>query len=66
MTFVRADYDGAMIRALRGKGWTCIGITRPQQAGNREYRSIREEVKWVFICPITADRDDRQQTLAER
>jgi len=53
LTFVRADFDGAMIRALRDKGWSCVGWTRPSQAGNREDRSIRERYKWVFVCPVT-------------
>jgi len=53
LTFVRADFDGSMIRALRDKGWSCVGWTRPSQAGNREDRSIRERYKWVFVCPVT-------------
>lgn len=52
LTFVRADYDAAMVRALRDKGWTCVGWTRPSQAGNRENREIREHRKWVFLCPV--------------
>lgn len=52
LTFVRSDYDGTMIRALRGKGWTCVGWTRPSQASNREDREIREHRKWVFLCPV--------------
>lgn len=54
LTFVRADFDGAMIRALRDKGWSCVGWTRPSQASNREDRPIRERYKWVFVCPVAA------------
>ena len=61
LTFVRADYDGAMIRALRDKGWLCTGWTTPSQAGNREDRSIRERHKWRFLCPVDRVRD--QATL---
>ena len=52
MTFVRADYDGAMIRALRDKGWTCVGVSPPSQASNREETEIRKAWKWQFLCPI--------------
>lgn len=61
LTFVRADYDGAMVRALRSKGWTCVGWTEPRQAGNREDRRIRERHKWVFLCP--AETIEQQATL---
>lgn len=54
ITFVRADYRGSMIRALKGKGWRCVGWTRPRQASNREYKPIRDKYKWVFVCPETA------------
>jgi hypothetical protein len=49
ITFVRADYRGSMIRALKGKGWRCVGWTRPQQASNREDKPIRDRYKWVFM-----------------
>jgi hypothetical protein len=52
LTFVRADYDGAMIRALRDKGWTCTGWTEPSQPNNRESKPIRERYKWRFLCPV--------------
>ncbi|WP_135822998.1 hypothetical protein [Halostella litorea] len=52
LTFVRADYDGAMIRALRDKGWERAGKTTPSQAGNRPEKAIRERAKWRFLCPV--------------
>jgi len=52
LTFVRADYDGAMIRALRDKGWELAGKTTPSQAGNRPEKAIRERAKWRFLCPV--------------
>lgn len=51
-TLVRADFDAAMIRALRDKGWTCVGWSEPSQAGNRAQTPIRERYKWQFLCPV--------------
>jgi hypothetical protein len=59
LTFVRADYDGAMIRALQDKGWMCTGWSSPSQAGNREQRAIRERYKWRFLCPVERCREQR-------
>ena len=33
-TFVRADFDGSMLKALRDKGWRYTGKMEPGQAGN--------------------------------
>lgn len=63
LTFVRADFDGTMIRALRDKGWTCVGWTRPTQASNRQDMEIREHRKWVFMCPV--DNIAAQRSLRE-
>lgn len=52
LTFVRSDYDATMVRALRDKGWTCVGWTDPKQPGNRETRPIHERYKWTFLCPV--------------
>lgn len=52
VTFVRADYQGSMVKALRGKGWRCVGWTEPSQASNRDNKEIREHYKWCFLCPI--------------
>jgi hypothetical protein len=52
ITYVRADFPGSMIQALRGKGWTCIGWSEPTEAGNRESKEIRDSYKWVFCCPV--------------
>lgn len=62
LTFIRADYDGTMIGALRDKGWICTGWTKPSQAGNREEKTIRERYKWRFLCPI--DPPESQATFA--
>lgn len=55
LTFVRADYDGSMIRALRDKGWSCTGRTEPGQVGNRPEKEIPDRPKWRFLCEIDAD-----------
>lgn len=60
LTFVRADYDGAMIRALRDKGWTCTGLTRPRASGNREETPIRRRCKWCFVCPVETVREQTE------
>lgn len=59
LTFVRADYDASMIRALRDKGWLFYTATPPSQASNRTDREIREAYKWQFICDLP---DDTSQT----
>ncbi|MFC6977131.1 hypothetical protein ACFQL1_24195 [Halomicroarcula sp. GCM10025709] len=61
LTWVRADFDGAMVRALRDKGWTCTGYREPGQASNREDKPIRERYKWRFLCPV--ERVRKQSTL---
>lgn len=53
MTFVRADYPASMIRALRGRGWTCTGWSSPAQASNRDYDPVRDSFKWRFIAPVS-------------
>jgi hypothetical protein len=53
ITYVVADFEGSMIKALRGKGWTCIGWSEPSRAGNREHKTIRDHYKWVFACPVS-------------
>jgi len=63
LTFIRSDYDATMIRALRDKGWTCVGWTRPSQAGNREEKTIRDHRKWVFLCPVETVHE--QTTMGE-
>lgn len=62
LTFVRTDYNGSMIRALRDKGWECTGRTTPGQAGNRPEKEIREREKWRFVCDVRDKRTD-QATL---
>lgn len=63
LTWVRADYDGAMIRALRDKGWTCVGYSEPSEAGNRDPKAIRQAYKWQFMCPLSRVGD--QTTLEQ-
>ena len=65
LTFVRADFDGSMIKALRDKGWHCAGKTEPGQAGNRPDKQIRERSKWRFLCEVPAA-SEREQTSLER
>jgi hypothetical protein len=64
-TFVRADFQASMIRALRDKGWTCVGVTEPSQASNRKETAIRDSYKWDFICPVETVREQAQQRLDE-
>lgn len=63
LTFVRADFDGSMLKALRDKGWRCKGKTEPGQAGNRPDKPIREKPKWRFLCEISTGRDRTQATF---
>jgi len=63
LTFVRADFDGSMIKALRDKGWHCAGKTDPGQAGNRPDKQIREQPKWRFLCEVPAESDREQASL---
>jgi len=63
LTWVRADFDAAMVRALRDKGWTCTGYCEPSQASNREDKPIRERFKWRFLCPVE---NIREQTTLDR
>ncbi|WP_430506422.1 hypothetical protein [Haloparvum sp. PAK95] len=49
LTLVRADFDGSMIKALRNKGWHCVGKTGPGQAGIRPDKQIREQPKAVSL-----------------
>jgi hypothetical protein len=55
LTFVRADYNASMIRALQDKGWTFFTASEPCQASNREHTQIRKAYKWQFLCPLPAD-----------
>nr|WP_221886749.1 hypothetical protein [Halorientalis persicus] len=64
LTFVRADFDGSMIKALRDKGWDCAGKTEPGQAGNRPDKQIRERPKWRFLCEVAAESEREQTSLA--
>jgi hypothetical protein len=63
LTFVRADFDGSMIKALRDRGWHCTGKTEPGQAGNRPDKQIREQPKWRFLCEVPAASDREQTSL---
>lgn len=53
ITYVRADFNGSMIKALRDKGWTAISITPPSTPGNRETKEIHKHYKWCFACPVS-------------
>lgn len=63
LTRVRSDFDGTMLRALRDRGWRCVGWSEPSQASNREDRGIRDRWKWNFLCPV--DVVVAQQSLGE-
>ncbi len=52
VTFVRCDYRGSMIAALRGRGWRCTGFSTPSTPGNREMQDIYDDCKWRWICPV--------------
>ena len=65
LTFVRADFDGSMLKALRDKDWHCAGKAELGQAGSRPDKQIREEPKWLFLCEVPAV-SDREQTLLGR
>lgn len=63
LTWVRGDFSGSMVRALRDKGWTCTGFSTPNQASNRESKPIRERIKWRFLCPV--EKISSQSTLSK-
>ncbi|WP_246989772.1 hypothetical protein [Halorientalis marina] len=63
LTWVRADYDGAMVRALRDKGWTCTGFAETSEASNCEDKPIRKRWKWRFLCPV--EQVKQQSTLTD-
>jgi hypothetical protein len=65
LTFVRADFDGSVLKALRDKGWHRTGKTDPGQAGNRPDKQIRERPKWRFLCDVP-DESDREQVSLGR
>lgn len=52
LTYVRADYRGSMIRALRDKGWTTVGFSEPSEASNRDPMEIRRSYKWNFLNSV--------------
>ena len=63
VTFVRADFDGSTIKALRNKGWRCNGQTEPGQAGNRPDKVICDHSKWRFLCEVPTARKCEQTTF---
>ena len=65
LTFVRADFAGSMVKALRAKGWRCTGRTGTSQAGNRPDKPIRETPKWRFVCEVPAGHDRTQTTVEQ-
>jgi len=52
ITFVREDYKGSMVSALKAKGWESHGIREAAQAGNREDTEIREWDKERWVCEL--------------
>lgn len=63
LTFVRADFEGSMVKALRDKGWHCTGKTEPGQAGNRPEKEIRDHPKWRFLCELPSISTTNQVTF---
>jgi hypothetical protein len=64
-TFVRADYPGSMIRALRDKGWRCVGISEPSTTSNRDHKPIRDRFKWDFVCRVEQVKEQSQRELTD-
>jgi hypothetical protein len=62
-TYVRADFEGSMIKALRDKGWKRVGLSTPSRATNREQTAINERYKWVFFNSVEKIRE--QATLSD-
>ena len=65
VTFVWADFEGSMIKALRDKGWHCNSQTDPGQAGNRPDKAIRDHPKWRFLCEVPTTRKCEQTTFEQ-
>lgn len=63
LTYVRSDYPGSMIRALRDKGWTTTGFSEPSEATNRDPMEIRKKFKWVFLNSV--DSIEEQAALSD-
>jgi len=61
LTFVRADYEGSMVKALQDKGWKFTGTVESGQAGNRPDSEIREYEKDRYLYEV--ERDTEQVTL---
>jgi hypothetical protein len=56
VTFVRSDYDGGMIRALKSAGWKHDGTRETSQPSNRENAEIHEydKERWLYHLDIDA------------
>jgi hypothetical protein len=61
ITFVREDYKGSMIRAVKDKGWHNDGMRKTSQPGNREDKEIHDYDKNRWVREI--ERDTKQSTL---
>jgi hypothetical protein len=53
VTYVMSEYSASMIRALKDKGWTCVGWSPPSSSSNREEKEIQKKFKWCFLCPVS-------------
>jgi len=64
ITFVRSDYDGSMIRALKSAGWTYDGTRETSQPSNREDAEIHEydKERWIYSLPTN---NTTQATLTD-
>jgi len=60
VTYIREDYHGSMISALKGKGWESHGLREAGQASNRPEKEIREWDKERWVCDL--DMQTTEQT----
>lgn len=61
LTFVRADYEGSMVKALSDKGWEFTGTVEAGQAGNRPYEEVRDYEKDRYLYEVESSTE--QTTL---
>ena len=51
-TFVKSDFEGSMIKALRDKEWTLATLSEPSKPSNRVEQDINGDFKWVYLNPV--------------
>jgi len=55
ITFVREDYKGSMLRAVKGLGWENDGVRETTQPGNRDEKEIHDYDKERWVRPLRTD-----------